>query len=154
MFSGSKRIAVVGTGISGNVCSFFLSRHHQIDVYEAAGYIGGHAQTSTIQAYDREFDIDSGFMVFNYKTYPNFVRLLKALGVQDQPSDMSFSVRSELTGLEYCGSNLNSVFAQRRNLIRPRFLKMLLEILRFNRTAPALIDSDNDQQSLGDYLKN
>ncbi len=149
----TRKIAVVGTGISGNVCSFFLSRQRQIDVYEAAGYIGGHAQTSTIQAYGREFDIDTGFMVFNYRTYPNFVRLLNALGVKDQPSDMSFSVRSELLDLEYCGSDLNTLFAQRRNLFSPRFLKMLLDILRFNRTAPALIDSDDDQLSLGEYLQ-
>ena len=153
MASGPKKIAVVGTGISGNVCSHFLSRHHQIDIYEAAGYIGGHAQTSTIEAYGREFDIDSGFMVFNYRTYPNFVKLMRSLGVRDQPSDMSFSVRSAQTGLEYCGSDLNTLFAQRRNLLRPGFLKMLLEILRFNRISPALIESDDDEQSLGDYLR-
>ena len=147
------KVAVIGTGISGNTCAYFLSQFHDVDVYESGKYAGGHANTSTIEAFERTFDIDSGFMVFNDRTYPNFVRLLRSLGVADQPSDMSFSVRCEKTQLEYCGSGLNGLFAQRRNLLNGRFLRMVSEIFRFHRIAPTILATQDDQLTLGDYLQ-
>ena len=115
------KIAIVGTGISGLVCAHLLHPRHQVTVFEANDYIGGHTHTvSTVQG-DRRYEVDTGFIVFNEPNYPNFVTLLRRLDVATQPAPMSFSVCNERSGLEYCGTNLNTVFAQRRNLLRPRF---------------------------------
>jgi predicted NAD/FAD-binding protein len=145
------RIAVIGSGISGMVAAHHLSREHEVTVYEAGGHIGGHTHTVDIEQQGRCYAVDTGFIVFNDWTYPNFVRLLNELGVSWQPSPMSFSVRCERAGLEYNGTTLNSLFAQRRNLVRPGFLRMLADIVRFNRRAPALLES-GAEPSLGEYL--
>jgi predicted NAD/FAD-binding protein len=147
------KIAVVGTGIAGNVAAYHLSKEHDITVFEADDHIGGHTHTHDIEWQGRQFAIDTGFIVFNYKTYPNFIRLLDELGVEVQASTMSFSARCEESDFEYSGSSLNSLFAQRSNLLRPKFYRMLREIMRFNREALALMDSGDDQLTLGEYLK-
>jgi len=147
------KIAIIGSGIAGNVAAYHLHKDHDITLLEANDYVGGHTHTHTIEWQDRQFSIDTGFIVFNYRTYPNFTRLLDELQVPVQPSNMGFSVKCETTGLEYNGNNLNSLFAQRRNLLRPSFHRMLRDILRFNRQAPSLLQSCDDSLSLGDYLQ-
>jgi len=147
-----KRIAVIGTGIAGMVAAYRLHRDHDITVFEANDYIGGHTHTHNIELDGRRHAVDSGFIVFNDWTYPNFIRLLEELGVESQPSNMSFSVKCERTGLEYNGTSLNGLFAQRRNLLRPSFHRMIREILRFNREAPVLLDQCDDRVTLGEYL--
>jgi predicted NAD/FAD-binding protein len=147
------RIGVIGSGISGMVAAYHLSRDHQVSVFEAGGYVGGHSHTVDVEAEGVNYAVDTGFIVFNDWTYPNFIALLDELKVPWQPSAMSFSVQSEKTGSEYNGTNLNALFAQRRNLLRPAFLKMVVDILRFNREAPKLLYADSHQVSLGDYLR-
>jgi uncharacterized protein len=146
------RIGVIGAGVSGLVAAYHLSRDHDVTVFEADRYVGGHTHTVDVESEGRSFAIDTGFIVFNDWTYPNFIALLDELQVPWQHSDMSFSVRCDKTGLEYNGTSLNALFAQRRNLLKPSFLKMGVEILRFNREAPKLLQSDPHRISLGDYL--
>ena len=145
------KIAIIGSGIAGNVVAHRLHREHDITVFEAAGHIGGHTHTHTIEFAGERHEIDTGFIVFNDWTYPNFIALLTELGVESQPSAMSFSVKNELSGLEYNGTTLNTLFAQRRNLLRPSFRRMIRDILRFNREAPELLNTNSDA-SLGGYL--
>ncbi|MAV39466.1 MAG: FAD-dependent oxidoreductase [Puniceicoccaceae bacterium] len=147
------KVAVIGSGISGNVAAYHLNKHHKITVYEANDYIGGHTHTHDINHQGKHFSVDTGFIVFNHKTYPKFIALLKELGVEEQLSTMSFGVKCEKTGLEYMGSTINSLFAQRRNIFRPSFWRMILDILRFNREATQLLEQLSDEISLGDYLK-
>ena len=147
------RIAIIGTGIAGNVASYHLNRQHDITVFEANDYIGGHTHTHEISHNGLSYQVDTGFIVFNHKTYPNFINLLAELGVEQQLSTMSFGVRCEKTGLEYMGSSLNSLFAQRRNLLRPSFWKMIIEILRFNKEGRRLVVDDIDDITLGEYLQ-
>jgi uncharacterized protein len=146
------RIAVIGAGISGNVCAWLLHQAHDVTLFESNGYAGGHTNTVDVVAYDREFSVDTGFMVFNDRTYPEFSRLLELLGIEYQPSDMSFSVRCDRTNWEYQGSSLNGLFAQRGNLVRPAFYRMLSDIVRFNRAATAASDQLSDSETLGEFL--
>lgn len=148
-----RKIAVIGTGIAGNVVSYYLNQDHDITVFEKNNYVGGHSHTHSVSSLEGNYQVDSGFIVFNYETYPQFTRLLKNLGVQVQTSKMSFGVRCERTGLEYMGSTLNSLFTQRRNLFRPSFWGMLIDIVRFNRNGAALLDKGDTEISLEDYLK-
>ena len=147
----NMKIAIIGSGIAGNVVAHRLQREHEITVFEAAAHIGGHTHTHEIDLHGERLAIDTGFIVFNDWTYPNFIALLSELGVESQPSAMSFSVRNEASGLEYNGTTLNTLFAQRRNLLRPSFHRMLRDIMRFNREAPALLESASDI-ALGEYL--
>ncbi len=146
------KIAVIGAGIAGNVAAWHLAREHEVTVFEAGSHIGGHTHTHEVEQAGRRYRVDTGFIVFNDWTYPNFIGLLDALGVESQPSDMGFSVRDERSGLEYNGRSLDALFAQRRNLLRPSFWRMLADILRFNREAPALLGHAGDDATLGDYL--
>ncbi|MDO9119425.1 MAG: FAD-dependent oxidoreductase [Nitrospira sp.] len=146
------KIAIVGTGISGMVAAYLLHRDHELTVFEAAGYIGGHTNTIDVERDGRTFAVDTGFIVFNDWTYPNFIALLDKLGVESQASDMSFSVKCERTGLEYNGTSLNTLFAQRRNLLRPSFYRMIRDILRFNRDSLTLLEEPEPGPSLGSYL--
>ena len=148
------KIAVIGTGIAGNVAAYHLAREHDVTVFEADNRIGGHTNTVRVEHGGQEYAIDTGFIVFNERTYPNFIALLDELGVAWQDSDMGFSVQHEKTGLEYSGSTLNSLFAQRSNLFRPSFYRMIREILRFNRESPRLLEATEPQVSLKDYLGN
>ena len=147
------RIAVIGSGISGNLAARILSAEHQVDVFEASSHVGGHAQTIAAKAYGCEVSADVAFMVLNRRTYPNFCRMLELLGVKTQDSDMSVSVRCWRTGLEYQGSSLNGLFAQRRNLFRGSFYRMLLDIMRFNQRAAEFCESGDEQTLLGEFLE-
>lgn len=147
------RIAIVGSGISGLVCGWLLSRKHEVTLFEADSRLGGHTNTVDFEAFGKNWSADTGFMVFNDRTYPNFIRLLELLDVPSQPSDMSFSVVNEETGLEYQGSSLNGLFAQRRNLLRPSFLKMLCEILRFNALASGDDSASDPGETLGKFVE-
>jgi predicted NAD/FAD-binding protein len=147
------KIAVVGTGISGLVVSYLLSDEHDLTVFEANTYIGGHTHTAEVEVDGIPYHIDMGFIVFNERNYPNFTKLLSQLGVESQVSDMSFSVTSEKTGLEYRGSSLNTLFAQRKNLFRPSFHKMILEILRFGRESQRILDDPSNRLTMGEYLE-
>ncbi len=147
-----RRLAVIGTGISGLVACHHLHDRYDLTVFEAGEHIGGHTHTHDIDVDGERHAIDTGFIVFNDRTYPNFVRLLERLGVAAQDSDMSFSVRDDRSGLEYNGTSLNTLFAQRRNIVSPRFWGMVRDILRFHRDAPALLAGNDDTMTLGDYL--
>jgi predicted NAD/FAD-binding protein len=147
----SMRIAVVGSGISGLAAAYLLADRHQVTIFEAGAYPGGHTNTVEVEHQGRRYALDTGFIVYNERTYPNFSRLLSRLGVATQPSEMSFSVRSDRTGWEYCGSSLSGLFAQRRNILRPAFYRMLKDIVRFNRHAPGLLTGDGDCMTLGEY---
>lgn len=148
------KIAIVGAGISGLTCAYYLSREHEITVFESAKEVGGHTATKSVQVGNETHDIDTGFIVYNDWTYPNFIQLLKELDVEGRPSEMSFSVTCEQTGLEYAGSNLNTLFADRKNLLRPSYWKLLKDIVRFNREAIADLDSErlSPEMTLGEYL--
>jgi predicted NAD/FAD-binding protein len=146
------KIAIIGTGIAGNLAAYRLAKAHDITVFEADERIGGHTNTIDVVVGGRSYAVDTGFIVFNDVTYPNFIALLDELGVASKPSDMSFSVSSQRDGLEYNGSTLNTLFAQRSNLFRPSFYRMLADILRFNREAPAVLQSADRFVTLGDYL--
>jgi predicted NAD/FAD-binding protein len=147
------KIAVIGTGIAGNVAAYRLSQEHEVTVYEANDYIGGHTNTHDVTVQDRQYAIDTGFIVYNYRTYPEFTRLLDELNVNVQATNMSFSVKHEITGLEYNGNTINSLFAQRRNLFRPSFLRMVKDILRFNREAVQSLEHEDAELPLGEYLE-
>lgn len=150
------RTAIIGSGISGLGCAHFLHQDDAITLFEQHDRIGGHTHTVTVPELGtgRPLPIDTGFMVFNYETYPQLTRLFGELKVPVKKTDMSFSVRHEDTGLEFCGSSLNHLFCQRRNLLRPSFYRMLRQIDRFNREAVAALgDSAIDTQTLADYVR-
>ena len=147
------RIAIVGAGISGMLAASLLCEEHEVTLFEANAYLGGHTHTVQVPLAGRTYEVDTGFIVFNDRTYPNFIALMNRLGVASQPSQMSFSVKCERTGLEYNGTTMNSLFAQRRNLIRPRFLRMIRDIVRFNREGTAWADSGDDHTTLGRFLR-
>ena len=147
------RLAIIGTGISGMVSAHLLAADHELTIFEAGSRIGGHTHTVTAERGGKSYNLDTGFIVCNDRTYPNFLRLLAKLGVATQKSDMSFSVRCESSGLEYSGGSLLGLFAQPSNLFRWSFHRMLREIFRFNREAPALLNDPGDGPELGDYLR-
>lgn len=146
------RIAVVGTGIAGMVAAHLLCKDHDVVVFEANDYIGGHTHTIDVALDGKTYPVDTGFIVFNEKTYPNFIKLMKRLDVSWQPSDMSFSIRCDKTGLEFSPRSLNALFAQRRNFLRPAFYRMLLDVFRFRRQSEELLKKQNDTITLGAYL--
>lgn len=148
-----QKIAVVGSGISGLGAAYLLSSHHDVTVFEADQRLGGHSHTVDIEVDGHRFGVDTGFLVFNTRTYPLLCRLFGHLRIPVVESDMSFSVRIADSSLEWAGTDLDSVFAQRRNLLRPAFWKMLFDILHFNRAATRDVDrSELVDLSLGDYL--
>ena len=147
------KIAVVGSGVSGLTASYVLSKKHEVHVFEAGDYIGGHTHTVPVEVESGKYFIDTGFIVFNDWTYPNFIKLMNEIGVSSQKSSMSFSVKAESSGLEYNGTDLNGLFAQRRNLINPSFYRMVFDILRFNKEATALVGNPvADDLTLGEFL--
>jgi predicted NAD/FAD-binding protein len=149
------KIAIIGTGISGLTAAYLLNRKHDITVYEAGDTIGGHTATVDIQLPDGERQaIDTGFIVYNEWTYPGFIKLLSQLGISGQKTEMSFSVHDDASGLEYGGNNLNTLFTQRMNLVKPSFLRMVRDILRFNKASIADLASGQlpADLTLGDYL--
>lgn len=148
-------IAIVGSGISGCAAAWDLSRWAKVTVFEAEPRLGGHTHTQTACVEGVEFPVDTGFIVFNHRTYPGLKAWFEALGVECAPSEMSFSASLNRGQIEWCGTSLNSVFAQRKNIVSPRFLTMLKSIVRFNREAPqdaAAFRASGQSPSLGDYL--
>ena len=149
------KIAIIGSGIAGLTSAYLLNRNHDITVFEAGDWIGGHTHTVEVQVEGKAYAVDTGFIVFNDWTYPNFIRLLNQLGVGFKDTEMSFSVSDPVSGVEYNGHSLNSLFAQRSNLLSAKFWSMVRDILRFNREA---LNDLNQQRiastmTLGDYLK-
>jgi len=146
------RIAVIGSGISGLASAWLLSRAHDVTLFEAGDRFGGHTHTHEVEQDGERYRVDSGFIVFNRAHYPLLHGLFDELGVAVRPTIMSFSVQHAGTGLEYNAGSLDGLFCQRRNLLSPRFLGMLRDLLRFYREAPALLDGGDDALALGDYL--
>ena len=151
-----RRVAVVGAGVAGIVAAHLLQRRRDVVLFERNSYLGGHTNTLIVpNGPDAGTPVDTGFIVYNEETYPLFCRFLRELGVRTQASEMSFSFYCERSGLQYSGKNLNTVFAQRRNLLSPSFLRLCVDIMRFNRRAsrdadlPALAT-----MTLGQYLRN
>ncbi|MGI9262165.1 MAG: NAD(P)/FAD-dependent oxidoreductase [Woeseiaceae bacterium] len=146
------KIAIIGTGIAGNVAAYKLRQEHDVTVYESGSYVGGHTNTVDVDEDGARIAVDTGFIVFNDHTYPNFIKLLDEIGQESQPSVMSFSVQRPDTGLEYAGSSLNALFAQRSNLLRPPFYRMIRDILRFNEEALPGIDRLDESETIGAYF--
>ncbi|HCH69906.1 MAG TPA: FAD-dependent oxidoreductase [Colwellia sp.] len=149
-----KNIAIIGSGISGLTTAYLLAKKHKVTVFEKSAHIGGHTATVDVEVAGKSYAIDTGFIVFNNKTYPNFLALLDEIGVGKQEAEMSFSVHNTKTKLEYNGHNLNTLFAQRRNLFRPKFWGLVKEILRFNKLCKQAYESQkfNEADTLGDFL--
>lgn len=149
------KIAIIGSGISGLTCGYLLHKQHDISVFEASDWVGGHTHTVNVNVNGKPYAVDTGFIVFNDWTYPNFITLMDQLGVRSKVTEMSFSVRDSRTDLEYNGNTLNSLFAQRSNLLSPAFWGMLRDILRFNRQAIRDLEEQRiaPDTRLGDYLQ-
>ena len=154
MSNTSQRIAVIGAGVSGLTAAWLLAEHHDVHLFEAGRKAGGHTNTRPVTAGGRTWPVNTGFIVFNDWTYPGFIKLMDRLGVAYEDSDMSFSVDAPTIGLQYNGTSLNTLFAQRRNLLNPSFLRMIREILRFNRQTRADLQAGSldDTETLGHYL--
>ncbi len=146
------KIAIIGSGISGLTAAYLLNKKHDVTVFEANDYVGGHTHTHEIDHNNKSWRVDSGFIVYNENTYPNFIKLLEQLKVEAQKTLMGFSVKAPSKNLEYSGGSLNTLFAQRLNLFKPSFLVMLKDILRFNRIAARSLDSVEETITMGKFL--
>ncbi|MEX3073468.1 NAD(P)/FAD-dependent oxidoreductase [Vibrio alginolyticus] len=147
------KIAIVGTGISGLTCGYYLHKEHEITLFEANDYIGGHTATVDVNIDGNDYAVDTGFIVYNDRTYPNFINMMKEIGVEGVPTQMSFSVRNNGSGLEYNGHTITTLFAQKRNWANPAFYRFIFEILRFNKLAKSFADKeDTSIQTLGEFL--
>ncbi|HOZ87775.1 MAG TPA: FAD-dependent oxidoreductase, partial [Bacteroidia bacterium] len=135
-----KKVAIIGTGIAGMGCGHLLHKKYDLTFYEQNDYVGGHTNTISVTENDKPVFMDTGFMVFNFETYPQLTELFKEIGAPVKKTDMSFSVQYKPTGLEYCGSGVNGLFAQRKNLFSARYIKMLMEISRFNTIGVKILD--------------
>ncbi len=135
-----KKVAIIGTGIAGMGCGHLLHKKYDITLFEQNDYIGGHTNTISVNENGGQVHMDTGFMVFNFETYPHLCKLFKEIGAPVKKTDMSFSVQYKPTGLEYCGTGINGLFAQRKNLFSPRYIKMLMEISRFNALSVKILD--------------
>ena len=147
------KIAIIGSGISGLTSAYLLNRNHDITVFEANDYIGGHTHTHNIKIKDKEYAVDTGFIVYNERTYPNFIKLLDTLGVERQLSTMGFSVKSASEDYEYAGESLNGLFAKRSNIFRPGFLRMLYEMYHFGKKSDSTGLGLDASITLGTYLR-
>lgn len=152
--SQTKKIAVIGGGVSGLTAAYYLSKHYQVSVYDAGCEIGGHTATKDIIFEDRHYAIDTGFIVFNDRTYPNFIQLLNELGISYQKTYMGFGVSCQKTGLEYSGTSLSGLFAQKSNWFNPQHWRMLRDILRFNKACIKLHEQSDAPGTQGENLKN
>ncbi|TMX36941.1 FAD-dependent oxidoreductase [Vibrio rotiferianus] len=151
--AGRKKIAIVGTGISGLTCGYYLHKEHDVTLFEANDYIGGHTATVDVRLEGKEYAIDTGFIVYNDRTYPHFIKMMNEIGVEGLPTQMSFSVRNDGNGLEYNGHTVSTLFAQKRNWANPKFYRFISEILRFNKLAKSFAnDKSTDSQTLGEFL--
>src|SRR4249919_1813376 len=147
------KIAIVGTGISGLVAAHRLHTRHELTIFEADGRIGGHTNTVPVAGEDATDWVDTGFIVLNDRNYPRFEALLDELGVARQPTNMSFSVSAQDEAFEYSSGGARGLVAQPSNLVRPRFLRMVADYVRFNRAARALLADAGDERSLGAFLE-
>ena len=147
------KIAIIGSGVSGLTSAYLLSKEHTVHIYESQGYVGGHVHTIPVDLNGINYEIDTGFIVFNDKTYPNYNKLLNQINVVSQPTSMSFSLKCETKGLEYNGTSINGLFAQRLNFFKPSFLLMVKDILRFNRDAKVFLNSSFEEITFGEFLK-
>ena len=147
------KIAVIGSGISGLSASYYFSKNHKVDLFEQDDHFGGHSYTYDIKEENKIIAVDLGFIVFNEQTYPNLIRFFNELNVPFEKSNMSFSVSIKDTNVEYGGSGFNAIFANKKNLLNFKFLKMINEIINFYKTAPSLINTETSNATLGDYLK-
>tara|TARA_X000000368_G_scaffold85053_1_gene64427 strand:- start:1681 stop:2940 length:1260 start_codon:yes stop_codon:yes gene_type:complete len=147
------KIAIIGSGISGLTSAYILNKKYDVSIYEKNDYLGGHTHTHKIAENSKTFNIDSGFIVYNENTYPNFIKLLDLLKVERQHSTMGFSVKKSYKDFEYSGNSIWSIFAKKSNLFNPYFLNMLTSVLRFNRTSINDLNNIDPSTSLIDYLK-
>ncbi len=147
-----QSIAIIGTGISGLTCAHHLAPNHDLTIFEAEGYVGGHTHTVQVEKDGEVSEIDTGFIVFNDQTYPEFIKMMDSIGVDYQPTEMSFSVRNDAMDLEYNGNTINSLFAQRRNILRPSFLGMVRDIVCFNKEVRRA--AGDETLTIGDFLQN
>lgn len=152
----TERVAIIGSGIAGMTSAFLINKKADITVYEANDYIGGHTATKNVEVLGKEYAIDTGFIVYNEWTYPNFIKLMTTLGVESQATEMSFSVKNKASGLEYNGNTLNSLFAQRRNIFSPSFYRLTLDIVKFNKLCKKHIEDNKpaDNITLIDFIDN
>ncbi|MES2133193.1 MAG: FAD-dependent oxidoreductase [Bacteroidota bacterium] len=149
-----QKLAIIGTGIAGMGCAHLLQHTHDITLFEKNDYVGGHTNTITVDEDGKPVYMDTGFMVFNFETYPNLCKLFEEIKAPIKKTDMSFSVQYKPTGLEYCGSGINGLFAQRKNLFNVGYIKMLMEITRFNKISVEILDKpEYTHYSLADYIK-
>ena len=149
-----EKLAIIGTGIAGMACAHFLQHKFDLTIYEKNNYVGGHTNTITVDENGKEIFIDTGFMVFNHATYPLLTKLFSELNVPTKKTSMSFSVQHVPSGLEYCGSGLNGLFAQRKNIFNSRYIKMLNQISHFNKESIKILDNlKYDNYSLHAYIK-
>lgn len=147
------KIAIIGSGISGLTAARALYAEHEITLYEARARLGGHTHTVAVQRPENTYQVDTGFIIYNTQTYPNFCRMMNDIGVVGQPTIMGFSVKCEQTGLEYNSESIRQLFAQKRNLVNPRFWRMIQDLLRFQRTAADHLEDGKGEIPFGDYLK-
>ena len=149
-----KKIAIIGSGVSGLTAAHLLHKHYDVTVFEKNDYIGGHTATVDVTISGAKYAIDTGFIVFNDRTYPYFEKLLARIGIDKQPTQMSFSVHNDATGFEYNGHTFTSLFAQRRNIFRPKFWRLLYDIVKFNKVCKAIYEQGDYKQehSLGELL--
>lgn len=149
-----KKVAIIGSGVSGLVSAYLISQKHQVSLFEKDGRLGGHTATVDVNVDGEDYAIDTGFIVFNDRTYPNFLKLLEQIGIDKQPTEMSFSVQNKLTGLEYNGHDLNTLFSQRRNIVNPKFWKLIFEIVRFNKLSKQYYHQQDfsGNETLGEFL--
>ncbi|MGZ4060583.1 MAG: NAD(P)/FAD-dependent oxidoreductase [Bacteroidia bacterium] len=149
-----EKLAIIGTGIAGMGCGHFLHKKYDITFFEQNNYVGGHTNTITVNEDGKDIFIDTGFMVFNFETYPNLCKLFDEIKAPIKKTDMSFSVQHTESGLEYCGSGLNGLFAQRKNIFNISYIKMLMQITRFNKESINILDNPKyANYSLGQYIK-
>ena len=149
-----EKLAIIGTGIAGMGCGYHLHKKYDLTIFEQDNYIGGHTNTISVDEEGQSVYMDTGFMVFNFETYPNLCNLFKEIKAPIKKTDMSFSVQHTQTGLEYCGSGLNGLFAQRKNIFNISYIKMLTQITRFNKESIEVLDNSvYANYSLGEYIQ-
>ncbi|SJL83312.1 NAD(P)/FAD-dependent oxidoreductase [Vibrio palustris] len=146
------KVAIIGAGISGLTTAYYLQSQHDITVFEANDYIGGHTATVDVNVQEQPYAVDTGFIVYNDRTYPNFMHLMQEIGVKGKATEMSFSVKNDGNGLEYNGHTIGTLFAQKRNLLNVKFYRFIADILRFNQLAKAAIDEQSRVQTLDEFL--
>lgn len=147
------KIAVIGSGISGLSAAYYLSKKHKVDLFEKEDHFGGHSYTYDIKEDQKIVPVDLGFIVFNEKTYPNLINFFKELKVDYEKSNMSFAVSIKDTKVEYSGKSLGSMFCNKSNIFNFKFIKLILDIIKFYKLAPLLLTKENEDLTLGDYLE-